>query len=169
MEGYSGGVCVGRVGLLWWPGAGACPNLPQRRPGPGSTENKSPEYQRFSSGAPARSGPLWQIWTNAATAGPSRRATASRAATATTTTIAPAPWQRRPAHKGAPPAPRSRWVGHPGAVGEVRVIHRMCTFRRFRVPFPPVSRAVSAGFACRFRRFRRSGGRGRCDTGGHAR
>ena len=51
------------VGLLWRSGAGACPNLPQRRPGPGSAAKKSAEYQRFFSHAPARSGPLWQIWT----------------------------------------------------------------------------------------------------------
>ena len=57
------GVCVWRVGLLWQSRAGACPNLPQRRPGPGSTANRSTEYQRFSSGISARSGPLWQIWT----------------------------------------------------------------------------------------------------------
>ena len=56
-------VCVWRVGLLWQSRAGACPNLPQRRPGPGSTANRSAEYQRFYSGVPARSGPLWQIWT----------------------------------------------------------------------------------------------------------
>ena len=56
------GVVV-RVGLLGRSGVGACPNLPQRRPGPGSTAVKSAEYQRFSSRVPARSGPLWQIWT----------------------------------------------------------------------------------------------------------
>ena len=33
-----------------------------------------------------------------------------------------------------------------------------CRFRRFRVSFPPVSRVVSAGFACRFRRFRGGSG-----------
>ena len=60
---------VVRVGLLGWSGAGACPNLPQRRPGPGQTTRISAEYQRFPSGAPARSGPLWQIWTNSAAAG----------------------------------------------------------------------------------------------------
>ena len=59
----AGGRGVVRMGLLGWSGAGTCPNLLQRRPGPGSAENKSPEYQRFSSGAPARSGPLQQIWT----------------------------------------------------------------------------------------------------------
>ena len=63
LEDYSGDVCVGRVGLLWRPGAGTCPNLPQRHPGPGSAAKKSAEYQRFFSRAPARSGPLWQIWT----------------------------------------------------------------------------------------------------------
>ena len=58
------------VGLLWRSGAGACPNLPQRRPGPGSAAKKSAEYQRFFSRAPARSGPLWQIWTTLAAADP---------------------------------------------------------------------------------------------------
>ena len=52
----------------WWGswdgfGAGECPNLPQRRSGSGSAAKKSAEYQRFFSRAPARSGPLWQIWT----------------------------------------------------------------------------------------------------------
>ena len=58
------------VGLLWRSGAGACPNLPQRRPGPGSAAKKSAEYQRFFSRAPARSGPLWQIWTTRVAANP---------------------------------------------------------------------------------------------------
>ena len=60
---------VVRVGLLGRLGAGVCPNLLQRRPGPGSAARRSAEYQRFSSGAPARSGPLQQIWTNDAAAG----------------------------------------------------------------------------------------------------
>ena len=75
-EGYSGVVRVGRMGLLRRSGAGACPNLPQRRSGPGSAVNKNAEYQRFSSGVPARSGPLWQIWTTGAAAGPVGRAVA---------------------------------------------------------------------------------------------
>ena len=54
---------VGRVGLLRRSGAVACPNLLQRRPAAGSAARRSAEYQRFSSGAPARSGPLQQIWT----------------------------------------------------------------------------------------------------------
>ena len=92
-EGYSAGVCVhfqeavslispepavrgpgrrgvgmnGRgvvlVGLLWRPGARSCPNLPQRRPRPGSAVSGGAEYQQFFSRIPARSGPLWQIWT----------------------------------------------------------------------------------------------------------
>jgi len=57
------------VGLVGRAGAGSCPNLLQRRPGPGSAARRSAEYQRFSSGAPARSGPLQQIRTNGA-AGP---------------------------------------------------------------------------------------------------
>ncbi len=54
---------VGRVGLLGRSGAGTCPNLLQRRSATGSAAKKSAEYQRFSSGTPARSGPLQQIWT----------------------------------------------------------------------------------------------------------
>ena len=56
-------VAVVRVGLLGRPRAGVCPNLLQRRPATGSAARRSAEYQRFSSGAPARSGPLQQIWT----------------------------------------------------------------------------------------------------------
>ena len=56
-------VAVGRMGLLGRSGAGTCPNLLQRRPGPGSAARRSAEYQRFSSGALTRSGPLQQIWT----------------------------------------------------------------------------------------------------------
>ena len=59
---------VVRVGLLGRSGAGACPDLLQRRPGPGSAARRSAEYQRFSSGALARSGPLQQIWTTCAAA-----------------------------------------------------------------------------------------------------
>ena len=61
---------VVRVGLLGRLGAGACPNLLQRRPGPGSAAIRTAEYQRFFSGAPARSGPLQQIWTNRAAMDP---------------------------------------------------------------------------------------------------
>ena len=64
-----GGIEVVRVGLLGRSGAEACPNLLQRRPGPGSAAKEIAEYQRFSSLAPARSGPLQQIWTNGAAAG----------------------------------------------------------------------------------------------------
>ena len=65
-----GGCRVVRVGLLGRSGTGACPNLLQRRPGPESAADKSAEYKRFSFGASARSGPLQQIWTNDAPAGP---------------------------------------------------------------------------------------------------
>ena len=65
-----GGYRVARVGLLGRSGAGTCPNLLQRRSGPGSAARRSAEYQRFSSGVSARSGPLQQIWTNGAVAGP---------------------------------------------------------------------------------------------------
>ena len=64
---------VGRVGLLGRVGAGSCPNLPQRRSAAGSAAKKSAEYQRFFSRAPARSGPLWQIWTTRTAASPRRR------------------------------------------------------------------------------------------------
>ena len=63
-------IVVVRVGLVGRFGAGSCPNLLQRRPGPGSAAEESAEYQRFSSGAPARSGPLQQIRTTCAAAGP---------------------------------------------------------------------------------------------------
>ena len=58
------------VGLLGRSGAGACPNLPQRRPAAVSAAKKSAEYQRFFSRASARSRPLWQILTTRAAAGP---------------------------------------------------------------------------------------------------
>ena len=51
------------VGLLGRSGVGSCPNLPQRRSGPGWVAEETAEYQRFFSRAPTRSGPLWQIWT----------------------------------------------------------------------------------------------------------
>ena len=56
---------MGWVGLLRRSGAGACPNLLQRRPATGSAMRRSAEYQPFFSRAPARSGPLQQIWTTA--------------------------------------------------------------------------------------------------------
>ena len=59
-----------RMGLLGRSGAGACPDLLQRRSGPGEAANESAEYQRFFSRAPTRSGPLQQIWTNGAPADP---------------------------------------------------------------------------------------------------
>ena len=65
-----GGRGVVRMGLLGRSGAGSCPNLLQRRPAAGSAAGRSAEYQRFSFGAPARSGPLQQIWTTCAVAGP---------------------------------------------------------------------------------------------------
>jgi len=48
-----GGRGVVRVGLLGRSGAGSCPNLLQRRSGPGSAARGSAEYQRFSSGVSA--------------------------------------------------------------------------------------------------------------------
>ena len=106
------------MGLLWRPGVGSCPNLPQRRPGPGSVANETAEYQRFSSGVPARSGPLWQIWTTGAAAGPVGRASPASARSMTSTPArtparravadrASAPFDRAgPAR--APPGPRRR-------------------------------------------------------------
>ena len=78
-----GASTVGLVGLLGRSGARACPNLLQRRPGPGSMAGRSAEYQRFSSRFSARSGPLQQIWTNGAAAAPPERATAGPIATMT--------------------------------------------------------------------------------------
>ena len=65
-----GGRGVVRMGLLGRSGAGSCPNLLQRRPAAGSAAGRSAEYQRFSFGAPVRSGPLQQIWTTCVVAGP---------------------------------------------------------------------------------------------------
>ena len=69
MMARTGGSGVVRMGLLGRSGAGACPNLLQRGSGPGSAARRSAEYQRFSFGVSARSGPLQQIWTTRAAAG----------------------------------------------------------------------------------------------------
>ncbi len=106
LEDYSEGVCVGRVGLLWRPGAGTCPHLPQRRPGPGSAANETAEYQRFSSGVPARSGPLWQIWTTGAAAGPVVRASPA-SARSMTSTPARTPARRAVADRAGAPFDRA--------------------------------------------------------------
>jgi len=95
-EGYSGVVRVVLVGLVGLAGAWACPNLPQRRPGPGSAANETAEYQRFSSGVPARSGPLWQIWTTGAAAAPWRAFPASAVHDVNTGTDTRAEGGRRP-------------------------------------------------------------------------
>ena len=71
------GRAVVRVGLLGRTRAGACPNLVPRRCAAGSAARRSAEYQRFYSSAPARWGPLQQIWTNRAAAGPGRGAAGS--------------------------------------------------------------------------------------------
>ena len=73
-----GGREVVRVGLLGRSGAGACPNLLQRRPAAGLAASRSAEYQRLSSGVLVGFGPLQQIRTTDAAAGPGRGA-ASRA------------------------------------------------------------------------------------------
>ena len=73
-----GGREVVRVGLLGRSGAGACPNLLQRRPAAGSAASRSAKYQRLSSGVLVGFGPLQQIRTTDAAAGPGRGA-ASRA------------------------------------------------------------------------------------------
>ena len=54
---------MGRAGILGLTRAEGCPNLPQRNRKAVSTAEKSPEYHRFSSYTPTKSGPLWQIWT----------------------------------------------------------------------------------------------------------
>ncbi len=65
-----GGHGVILVGLLGRTGAGACPDLLQRRLAAGSALSRSAEYQRFSPCTPARSGPLQQIWTTCAAEDP---------------------------------------------------------------------------------------------------
>ena len=87
------GTCGTRSGRS---GAGACPNLLQRRPGPGSTARRSAEYQRFSSGAPARPGSLQQIWTNGAAAGSGRSAICRMATMTGTPTTGRGPRERAP-------------------------------------------------------------------------
>ena len=107
-----------RGGAGGTPGAvrgGACPNLPQRRPGPGSAVRRSAEYQRFSSGASVRSGPLWQIWTNGAAADPAMVA-AGWTATMTGATIDRTDPQEPPLGarpRGSPSDPGTR---NPGLV-----------------------------------------------------
>ena len=95
-----------RVGLLWRPGVGSCPNLPQRRSGPGSAAEETAEYQRFSSGVPARSGPLWQIWTTGAAAGPVVRVSPA-SARSTTSAPARAPARRAGADRAGAPFDRA--------------------------------------------------------------
>ena len=58
---------MGRVGLLGRSEMGTCPNLLQRRSGPGSAAKRNAEYQRFFSHASARPGSLQQIRTTGAT------------------------------------------------------------------------------------------------------
>ena len=58
---------MGRVGLLGRSEMGTCPDLLQRRSGPGSAARRSAEYQRFFSHASARPGSLQQIRTTGAT------------------------------------------------------------------------------------------------------
>ena len=65
-----GGRGMVRMGLLGRSGAGSCPNLLQRSSAARSAASRSAEYQRFSSGVSARSGPLQQIWVTGAVAGP---------------------------------------------------------------------------------------------------
>ena len=71
------------------------PNLLQRRSGPGSAVRESAEYQRSSSGAPARSGPLQQIWTNSAPLAPPGRAPSDQ--------FAPRRPRRTPRHRPQSP------------------------------------------------------------------
>ena len=65
-----GGRGMVQVGLLGHSGGGARPNPPQRRPATGSAARRSAEYQRFSFGASAEPGSLWQIWATRAAADP---------------------------------------------------------------------------------------------------
>ena len=134
-----GARAAGRMGLLGRSGAGSCPNLLQRRPGPGSAPRRSAEYQRFASGTSTGSGPLQQIWTTRAAAGPrdedAARLTATTTSTPTTRrapddrtgsagtsrprsddgdailTVGWGPRERRPAREDARPRPaRAPWA-----------------------------------------------------------
>ena len=68
--------------------------------------NETAEYQRFSSGVPARSGPLWQIWTTGAAAGPVVRASPA-SARSTTSTPARTPARRAVADRASTPFDRA--------------------------------------------------------------
>ena len=69
------------MGLLGRSGAGACPNLPQRRLAAGLAARRSPECQRFSFGASAGSKSLWRFGQSAPPWTPGRGATGRAAAT----------------------------------------------------------------------------------------
>ena len=90
------------VGLLGRPEAGACPNLLQRHPGPGSVARRSAEYRRFPFGAPARSGPLQQIRTTCAAAAPGRGVVDRTAVTENAPKTTLDPRENRPAREDAP-------------------------------------------------------------------
>mgnify|MGYP000666602909 CR=1 FL=1 len=95
---------------------GACPNLLQRRSGLGSTTEESAEYQRFFSCISARPGPLQQIWTTRAAAGPGRGA-ASR--TTTTAASRSAGRAHENVHQGLVLAGRGVWPRAPPGIGSV--------------------------------------------------
>ena len=125
------GRAVVRVGFLRRSGSGSCPNLLQRRPGSGSAARRSAEYQRFSSGAPVRWGPLQQIWTNGAAAGPGRGAPIGRAGP-----------RERP-----PQSPSDRGDGPPVASGRPRAPRR--ALRTRKCSSNRHSRVQNAHFECK--------------------
>ena len=135
------GRAVVRVGFLRRSGSGSCPNLLQRPSGPGSAARRTAEYQRFSSGAPARWGPLQQIWTNGAAAGPGRDAPGR------TATAAGAPIGRAGPRECPPRSPSDRGDGPPVASGRPRAPRgalrtRKCSSNRH-------SRVQNAHFECK--------------------
>ena len=119
-----------RMKFLGRSGAGACPNLPQSRSGPGSAARRSAEYQRLSSGAPAGSGTLWQkIWTTCAAAGPGKGAAGRAAPAATTSTTAAAPRERRSGAGPRRPARSRMSRPSPGPVGTPPILRERVGFQ----------------------------------------
>ena len=146
---------------------GVCPNLPQRRSGPGLAAKKSAEYQRFSSGVPARSGPLWQIWTTCAVAGPSEGAAGGRSAVGRRSAGGPGALRRPDASNrmSFPPVSRVVSAGFGGEGGEGDGgggVRPAGSGQASRPRGPPSSRGSTSGFPRPVRRslLRRDDGRG---------
>ena len=116
---------------------GTCPDLLQRRSGPGSVARRNAEYQRFFSHASARPGSLQQIWTNRRRQAPSPGAAAGWTAAVTN---APAiPQAAAPARPAPPDAPGAQTcTSHSKVQFQPLFSSAKCTSRReFRLSDAP--------------------------------